>query len=170
MAINLVTDAKYEEITLNKQGDKIYISPDDSTLIDRFVTGYRQIMEKSKEAHGKIAEIEKKYEGRDDINSSMEMVEEMSRENVQFSNAAAGIVDSIFGEGTTKKYFRDLYEKIPEFLPSADCFIEFFDKLIPELDKLFDGNAKEREKLSRVRMAKYQVQDHKKPQRKGTSK
>lgn len=127
-------------------------------------------MENSKEAHGKIAEIEKKYEGRDDINSSMEMVEEMSRENVQFSNAAAGIVDSIFGEGTAKKYFRDLYEKIPEFLPSADCFIEFFDKLIPELDKLFDGNAKEREKLSRARMAKYQVQDHKKPQRKGTSK
>lgn len=163
MAINLVTDAKYEEITLNKHGDKTYISLDDSTLFDRFVNGYKHIVDRADIIPKRLEEIEKKYAGKTGFNEEMQKTVEISRVNVEFSEDSVRVIDDIFGEGTVKKYFRDLYEKIPTFLPSVECFIEFMEKITPEMEKLFNRKIEDREKVSRKRMEKYQPQDHQKP-------
>lgn len=156
----------FEEITLNEHGDMVVVSADDPTLFDRFVLGYKRIIEMADSVQGKLSEIEKEYEGKEEFSSLMGKVVAMSGVNVDFSKEAAEIIDSIFGAGTIRKRFYDYYEKIPDFLPDADMFIEFMDVLLPIMEKIFDCKMERQEKTNKARMAKYQPQDYKKPQRK----
>ena len=92
----------------------------------------------------------------------------MSRVNVDFSKEATVIIDGIFGSDTVKKYFRNIYSEIPDFLPDTDCIIDFFEQITPVIEKLFDRKIEKQKAASKARMEKYQPQDHKKPQRKST--
>lgn len=154
-------DAKLIKVELNGQGDYTAISPDDSTLFDRFVAGYKRIADLGDEIPKRLEEIESKYAGKTDFTTIMEKTVEMSKVNVGFSEEAVLIVDSIFGKGTIEKYFRNVYEEIPSFLPSAECFIDFFEQITPEMEKIFNRKMEEQKKKSKERMAKYQPQDHK---------
>lgn len=157
------SSVKLIKIELNKYGDYVAVSADDSMLLDRFVAGYKKIVDMSEDTPRKIEEVEKRYEGKEDFSATMDKTLEISRINVGFSKEATEIVDGIFGEGTIRKYFRDIFEEIPQFLPDADCFIEFLEEITPELEKLFGRKVEERNKKSRERMAKYQPQNREKP-------
>lgn len=170
MAFNLGTQLNIEEITVNKHGDKIFVSPEDSNLFDNYVKCFDFIIKQSNENSAKVEEIEKKYEGKDDTESQIAMAVGISKVNVDFSESAIKAIDDIFGEGTVKKYFREHYEKIQNFLPGVDCFMDFFEQMSPAMEEIFGKLIKGREKASKERMAKYQPQDHKKPQRKSGSK
>lgn len=74
----------------------------------------------------------------------------------------------MLGSGSTRKFFSDVYESIPDFMPDIEAFMDFWDSLIPVIEKLSDHKVKLEKLASRRRMEKYQPQDHKKPQRKGT--
>lgn len=160
------TEVNIAKIELNSQGDYAAVSTDDSTLFDRFSAGYKHIAELADSIPGKLEEIEKQYEGREDFAGVMEKTVAMARVNVGFSEDAVAVVDGILGSGSVRKHFRDVYEEIPNFLPDADCFIAFLEQLTPIMEKLFDRKLERQEKASKARMAKYQPQDHKKPQRK----
>ncbi len=82
-----------------------------------------------------------------------------------FSEKSAGIMDGVFGEGTTRKYFGDIYEAIPDFCPDLECFLDYWNSLIPVIERLSDHKVKLEKLASKQRMAKYQPQDHKKPVR-----
>lgn len=163
MGINLKTKIEVEEIVLNDYGDSIFVSASDAMLFENFVNGYKKIVELSDQLPQKLESIEKKYEGKTGFEAQSSKAIEMSKETVSFSSEAVVIIDGIFGEGTTKKYFRNLYEKIPSFLPNADCFVEFMENITPEMERLFKQKIELQKKESRERMAKYQPQDHKRP-------
>lgn len=156
------------KIELNDSGDCIAVSADSPTFFDGFAAGYKQIADLADGIPARLEEIEKKYEGKEDFASTIDKGLEMSAVNVDFSKEAAGIIDGIFGADTVKKYFRDIYEEIPDFLPDANCIIDFFEQITPVIEKLFDRKVERQMAASKARMAKYQPQDHKKPQRKGT--
>lgn len=151
------------QIELNSEGDYIVISGDDPELYDKFVAGYKQLMDAADGIKTQIGQIEKQYEGRPDMDSVMNKTIEVSRVNVGFSNMAVSVIDGIFGEGTVRKRFREAYEEIPDFLPDASCIMDFFEKIIPITEKVFDRKIKKDEELRKQRMKKYQPRDHKKP-------
>lgn len=153
------------KIELNDQGDYVAVSTDDSALFDRFTAGYKRIAELADEAPVKLEEIEKRYEGRDDFSVLMEKAQAVSQVNMNFSKEAVSVMDGIFGEGTIRKYFRIIYEEIPDFLPDAECFIAFLEEITPVMEKLFGRKMESRRENSRARMAKYQPQDHKKTEK-----
>lgn len=157
--------AEIDEITLNRHGDKIQVSADDASLFDRFAKGYDKIAKMADEMPGKLEAVEKEFDGKED--SDIPKAVSMSRARVDFCEKAIGIIDEIFGEGTAKKSFRDGYETITDFLPDEDLFITFFEKMTPIMEDIFNRKLERQEKASKARMAKYQPQDHKKPQRKG---
>ncbi len=161
------TKVSIAKIELNDQGDYAAVSTDDSTLFDRFAAGYKHIAELADSIPGKLEEIEKQYEGQEDFAGVMEKTVAMVRVNVGFSEEAVAVVDGILGSGSVRKHFRDVYEEIPNFLPDADCFISFLDQLTPIMEQLFGRKLERQEKASKARMAKYQPQDYKKPQREG---
>ncbi|MCI8389913.1 MAG: hypothetical protein HFI35_04275 [Roseburia sp.] len=154
------------KIELNNFGDYITISPDNSTFFDKFVAGYKKIADMADEVPAKLEEVQKKYENRDDFEAAMDKALEMSGVNVDFSKEAVSVIDGIFGADTVKKYFRNIYEVIPDFLPDANCIIDFFEKIVPVVEKLFDCKVEREQKAGKARMAKYQPQNHKRPQRK----
>lgn len=158
--------AEVDEIILNKHGDKIQISADNANLFDKFANGYDKIVKMADEMPGKLEAVEKEFEGKED--SDIPKAVTISRVRVDFCEKAIGIIDEIFGEGTAKKSFRDGYESMSDFLPDEDMFIAFFEKMTPIMEDIFNRKIERQEKTSRARMAKYQPQDRKKPQRKGT--
>lgn len=160
------------KIELNENGDYIAISGDNAETYDKFVAGYRQLMDEADAVAGRIKQIEKQYDGKKDMKSVMDKVAEISKANVEFSKLAVQTIDSIFGEGTVRKYFRDVYDEIPDFLPDAGCITDFFEKITPIMEKTFGRKFNKDEQARKQRMAKYQPQDYKKPgnRKKGNKK
>ena len=133
--------------------DFIVVSGNDISIIDRFLAA-------GEELETLTAELDKKEHdaGENDYKKEMEIRKE-------FSEKATAIMDGVFGEGTTRKFFGDVYTEIPNFQPDAECFIDFWDSLIPVIERLSEHKIKLEKMASKARMAKYQPQDHK---RKGT--
>lgn len=136
--------------------DYIVVSGNDIAIIDRFLAA-------GEELEALAAELDKKESESGENDHKKEM--EIRRE---FSEKATAIMDGVFGDGTTRKFFGDVYAVIPNFQPDAECFIDFWDSLIPVIERLSEHKIKLEKLASKQRMAKYQPQDHKKPQRKGT--
>ena len=149
------------KIELIDSGDYIVVSADSPTFFDGFAAGYKRIADLADGIPAKLEEIEKKYQNREDFGAVMDKTLEMSGVNVVFSKEAVSTIDGIFGDDTVKKYFRGIYEEIPDFLPDADCIFDFFEQITPVIEKLFDRKIERQQAASKARMAKYQPQDHK---------
>lgn len=148
------------KVELNSFGDCIVISADNTRFFDGFAAGYKRIVDLADNVPVKMAEIEKKYDNRKDFSSVMDKAVEMSKVNVDFSREAIGIIDDIFGDGTVKKYFRILYDEIADFLPDADCIIDFFEQITPVVETLFGRKIERQKEASNARMSKYKPHDH----------
>ena len=133
--------------------DYIVVSGNDISIIDRFLSA-------GEELEALAAELDKKEseDGENDYKKEMEVRRE-------FSEKATKIMDGVFGEGTTRKFFGDVYEVIPNFQPDAECFLDFWDSLIPVIERLSEHKVKLEKLASKQRMGKYQPQDHKRPQK-----
>lgn len=129
--------------------DFIVVSGNDISIIDRFLVA-------GEELESLAVELDKKESdtGEDDYKKEMEIRRE-------FSEKATAIMDGVFGEGTTRKFFGDVYAVIPNFQPDAECFVDFWDSLIPVIERLSEHKIKLEKLASKQRMAKYQPQDHK---------
>lgn len=148
--MNKENNAKLYKIELNNLGNYIDISTTDTGLFDRFVAGYRQIADMAEGLPQKYKEIKQRYE-----HPCVEKTVEIARINVGFSEAAIKTIDDIFGKGTIKKYFGKLYKEIPDFMPGTECFIDFYDQMLPILEKLFDRRIDDSEKERIRSMGQY---------------
>lgn len=128
-------------------GDHIFVSGNDISIIERFLVAGEEI-------EALIGEMEKFDSGEKDYQEAIE-----GRKH--FSDRAAEIMDGVFGEGTTRKFFGDVHGLIPNFQPDLECFIDFWDSLIPVVERLSEHKVKLEKLASRQRMAKYKPQDHK---------
>ncbi len=131
--------------------DFIVISGNDISIFDKFQAAGNKLQalvaemeEKEGESAGENRDYEKEIE-----------------ERKYFSEKAAEIMDGVFGEGTTSKFFGDVYAVIPDFQPDLECFLDFWDSLIPLMERLSEHKIKLEKLASKQRMAKYQPQDHK---------
>lgn len=157
-------DQNLTKIELNDHGDYVMVSTDSAAFFDGFAEGYKKISDMANAIPARMEEIEKGH-GK---GSSFDEAIEMSRVVREFSEEAVGTIDGIFGVGTMKKYFRNVYEEIPNFLPDAGCIMDFLEQVTPIVEKLFDRKVERLMAASKERMAKYQPQDHKRRQGNGT--
>lgn len=130
-------------------GDYITVSGNDISIIDRFLNAGEELEALANEMENKEKEI-----GEKDYRKAIE-------ERKHFSEKATAIMDGVFGEGATRKFFGDVYAVIPNFQPDLECFLDFWDKLIPVIERLSEHKIKLEKLASKQRMAKYQPQDHK---------
>lgn len=139
------------KIELNDMGDYIEISTADTVIFDRFVETYRQIVNAAKELPRRYREIEKVRVIPGHENKTVEKI----RANVRFCEESAEKIDLVFGQGTLKKYFREHYEKIPDFMPGTECLIDFFEEMAPVLENLFGRKVDERDRKAVKSMTQY---------------
>ncbi|MBD5521229.1 MAG: hypothetical protein HDR03_08430 [Lachnospiraceae bacterium] len=136
------TDAKLYKIELNDMGDHIDISTGDMELFDRFQETYKQIADAAKDIPRRCQEIDKVRV----ISGHGNKIVEKIMIKVRFYEESAEKIDNIFGQGTLKKYFNKLYKEVPDFMPGAECFIDFYDKMLPVLEELFGRRVDDSEK------------------------
>lgn len=129
-------------------GDKITVSGNDISIIEKFEAAGEELVS--------LADNMEKKESEEKTSN------EKIADRREFSEKASEIMDSVFGEGTTKKYFGDVYEAIPDFCPDVECFMDFWNSLIPVIERLSNHKIKLEKLASKQRMAKYVPQDHKK--------
>lgn len=139
------------KIELNNMGDYIEISTADTGIFDRFVETYRQIVSAVKELPRRYREIEKVRAIPGHENKTVEKI----RVNVRFYEESAERIDLVFGQGTLKKYFREHYEKIPDFMPGTECLIDFFEEMASVLENLFGRKVDERDRKAVKSMTQY---------------
>ena len=130
-------------------GEKITVSGNDISIIERFEVA-------GEELEALADDMEKRE-------TEEKTAKEKIAERREFSEKAAESMDGVVGEGTTRKYFGDVYEAIPDFCPDVECFMDFWDSLIPVIERLSDHKVKLEKLASKQRMDKYVPQDHKKP-------
>lgn len=133
--------------------DFIVISGNDISVFDRFRAAGDKL-------ETLVAEMEKKESEIDENDYQKQINERRS-----FSEKAAEIMDNVFGDGTTRKFFGDVYAVIPDFQPDLECFLDFWDSLIPVMERMSEHKIKLEKLASKQRMAKYQPQDHKRKQK-----
>lgn len=127
-------------------GSCIYVSGNDASIFERFVKAGKDL-----EALGEEEDKAREILDENDYEKAIEIRAELCKK-------AAEIMDGVFGEGTTDKYFGDVRELIPAFIPDIECFLGYWDVFIPVIERMVGH----KEKLaSKKRMAKYQTQDHK---------
>lgn len=139
-------------------GDSIIVSGNDISIIDRFLSAGEELEALADEMDKSSNDIDEKD------------YKKVIGERKYFSERATEIMDGVFGEGATRKFFGDVYEVIPNFQPDLECFMDFWDSLIPVIERLSEHKVKLEKLASKKRMAKYQPQDYKKPQRRNVSK
>lgn len=158
------TEAEEIRIDNRVQLTKVYIGGGNNFIV---VSGNDiSIISRFQEAGKKLEALANEMEEVESTTRKEDYDKELS-ERIRFSNEAADIMDGVFGEGATRKFFSDVYEVIPDFCPDLECFMDFWDSLIPVIERLTEHKIKLEKLASKRRMAKYQPQDHKKPQRKG---
>lgn len=129
--------------------DFIIVSGNDISIIDRFLV-----------AGDELTALAEEMEKKESDSGEMDYKKEIE-ERKYFSEKATAIMDGVFGEGTTRKFFGDVYAVIPNFQPDLECFLDFWDKLIPVIERLSEHKIKLEKLASKRRMAKYHPQDHK---------
>ncbi len=129
------------KIELNSRGEYVEVSIYNTVFFDRFAAGVRYILSLSEKIQKKLRRIERKYKNRQDADGLAEAVRKKIGIKTDFSNEAIKVIDGIFGEGTIKKYFHDLYERDLDFLPDEECFADFFEQITPVMKMLSDMRA-----------------------------
>lgn len=132
--------------------DFIVVSGNDISIISRFLGAGNQLEALAEEMEKKALEGERDFA-------------KEAEERKEFSDKASAIMDGVFGEGTTRKFFGDVYAVIPNFQPDVECFLDFWDSLIPVIERLSEHKIKLEKLASKQRMAKYVPQDHERPQK-----
>lgn len=139
------------KVYLGGGSDFIYVSGNDISIIDRFM-----------DAGSKLEALAEEMEKNAPEGGERDVSHEIA-DRKEFSEKATAIMDGVFGEGTTRKFFGDVYAVIPNFQPDMECFLDFWDSLIPVIERLSEHKIKLEKLASKQRMAKYVPQDHKKP-------
>lgn len=138
------------KVSLNSNGDYIYINEKDAAIFDRFAAFMKWLEEKDSEIRKKGEEFEKQY-GKDiiklDEDGEVEDVNvdafvQYSRLRTETYKEAADSIEAIFGQGTLRKYFRKFYEINPEFVPDDECICDFIEEMTPILNDLFADRSK----------------------------
>lgn len=138
------------KISLNDNDDYIYLNEKDATIFDNFAAFMKWLEEKETCIREKEAEYEKEY-GKDivklDADGNVEDVNvdafvQYSRLRTETYRESAERIDSIFGTGTLRKYFRKFYEINPEFVPDDECIFDFIEAMTPILNDLFADRSK----------------------------
>lgn len=147
------------KVFFGKGDDFIVVSGNDASIYLKFVNARKQFLSLAEELEDEELKIKEKYKADEEVSEEDE--EKLLSMYRDFSEKSEKIMDGVFGNGTTRKFWGDVYEVIPDFIPKVEAWMDYFDSLIPVAERLSD-HSERLEKLSSMRrMAKYQPQGHK---------
>lgn len=152
------------KIYVNEYDDFIFLDKSDTTFTRKFAELIEWMENKQKELESKGKELDKKYTGKpiiskdDDENVEVdtEQILLLTGMRVDLFKECAERIDSIFGEGTIRKYFRLSYEHLPDYIPDDTTISDFLEEITPVLEEIYKEKMKKMDsKYNRNRKGKH---------------
>lgn len=150
------------KVELNDDGDFIYLTADSATFFDNYVTFLKALSDLADETEKQVTKVQEEYKDDMDIEERIALSMKISQFNLTFSEKAKEMVDELLGEGVTYKYFKELYDNVKDFIPDAECFMDFIAQVNPVVEKLYGKKVEIRKNINKEKVAKYTPQDFKK--------
>lgn len=144
-AIGKKISEQLKKIELNEFGDYILINPADASFSEKYSALMAWIDDKSAELGRKAQEMREKYgdtpmishdEDGNTVVDSEQFSIFVNLKNELYKECVSKI-DSLFGDGTIRKYFRAFYEINPDFIPDEDCIMDFLEEIAPILKEIY---------------------------------
>lgn len=133
------------KVIVNSQDDYIMLNSNDAVFVDKYTGIIKWMQERGASYDKSVGKWEKKYTGRklveikDGVTEiDTEQILELSKLRIDMCRECCERIDGLFGEGTIRKYFREIYEEIPDFVPDEDCVYDFFEEISPIIGDVFN--------------------------------
>lgn len=138
---------KQQKVFLNQKDDYIMLNPNNSVFVDKYTAIIQWLEEKSAFYQKEMAALEKKNKGHklitvnedESITLDTKRILEITGMRTAMCRECCAQIDELFGAGTVSKYFREIYEEIPDFIPDEECIYDFFDEIGPIVGAVFNA-------------------------------
>lgn len=150
------------KVELNDDGDFIVLSADSATFFDNYVTFLKSLSDLADDTEKEINEIQDTFKDDMSMEDKLELTTKISKLNLGFSEKSKEMVDDLLGEGVTYKYFKELYDNVKDFVPDAECFMDFIEQINPVVEQLYGKKIEIRKNIDKSKVSKYAPQDFKK--------
>lgn len=166
---NLKISAKETEsiykLEVNEMGETIDIVLSDVSFIQKFAELVAWMNATQEELKEKETELENKYEGKSLVDEQgeydIEQLTELIVLNKEFNQSICDKFEELFGQDLFKKYFRKIYNVIPDYVPDGDAILDFVEQIVEVINTLYGENIMYKADRNK-RLGKYKPQDHKK--------
>lgn len=133
----IVFENSIKKITINdEEGNfvtELMIDTADASTRSRFATLIKNLEHVSTEFEKEAEALESK-----NTENIVDKVVEESRIHVSYLSRCASELDALFGEGTVKRIYAKNYAMNSYFVPDEYQLLDFIDKVIPLMNKLFN--------------------------------
>lgn len=150
------------KVELNDDGDFLMLTATSATFFDNYINFLENISNVIEDSDKRIEEFKAQYSDGLSDGEKIEIARKVAREEIAFSEKAIDIVNSFLGENTVQKYFKTLYDNVPDFVPGEECFAEFITNITPAIEKIYGKKIEIRANISKKKTEKYVPQDFRK--------
>ena len=138
--VKIDNGVEYVEIqnTEGKRLTVLAIDKADKTTAERFAHLIKNLTSITERVETEEKELKQKYADVPDEDVNVERIIDTSRLHVKYINECIEEINEVFGENTIQDVFAENYALNEDFIPDEYALLEFVDKIIPLMNKLFN--------------------------------
>lgn len=144
--LNQKSDESLVKVFLNENDDYVMLNQNDASFFDRYSQIVSWLNAKQAEYEKLVGEYQKKYKGKKmfeemedgSLNIDSEQLSDFANLRTDLCKECVKKINILFGENTIEKFFRSIYDVIPDFIPDEDCIYDFFEEMSPVVSALFN--------------------------------
>lgn len=140
-------------VKVNSYGDEVVLNTADARIFEKFAMLYDNLQSLADRAQANMRAVNEKY---GDDTSNTDAIKDYAREYVAFSRDALKSFDEMFGDGFSRKVFRENYEIDEDFVPDETAITELVEALLPIMEDAYGKRIKRnRQKYSASKKGKH---------------
>lgn len=130
-------------IKVNAYGDELLLDSTKISTFNKFAAMYGNVQKISNDAESEVKQIQQKHKevsSTDEVN--IEAITELTNANIKYIQMILNELDGVFGDGFTKKVYRENYELDPDFVPDELSVTELIEALVPIMEDAYGERIK----------------------------
>lgn len=130
-------------IKVNAYGDELLLDSTKISTFNKFAAMYGNVQKISNDAESEVKQIQQKHKevvSTDEVN--IEAITELTNANIKYIQMILNELDGVFGDGFTKKVYRENYELDPDFVPDELSVTELIEALVPIMEDVYGERIK----------------------------
>ena len=138
--IKLDNGVDYVEIqnTEGKRLTVLAIDKADKTITERFAHLIKNLTSITERVEAEEKDLKQKYTDIPNEDVNIERIIDTSRLHIKYIKECIDEINGVFGENTIQEVFSENYALNEDFIPDEYALLEFVDKIIPLMNRLFN--------------------------------